>query len=74
MFGAQEFTTAGASLARSDFNSTRGPTIVVNQNFGVGTSPVEAGRAVEEVLFRFQQAGGSLRVTRSDNGVITLGV
>lgn len=49
------------------------PTIVnVTNNFGAGTDPIEAGRAVEEVLYRFEQAGGQIRIQQDAAGVITL--
>ena len=67
--GPGSFT--GQALEPVPFSGA-GQTIVVNQSFGVGTSPIEAGRAVEEVLFRFQQAGGQLRVQRDAAGVVTL--
>ena len=64
MFGAAGFGAASA------------PAQTVNMyfNLGIAADPIQVGRQVEEVLYRYKNSGGQIRISRDDAGVITLGV
>jgi hypothetical protein len=72
MFGAAA-VVPGFGGIDATFGQPPQPSLTIVNNFGPGTNPVEAGREIEELLYRFASGGGTVRVTSTDPLVATVG-